>query len=88
MKLLECGDRMLQIKTWLLSGKRCAKAEKAAQGIPSILGTHLEILPGTEYSKYAIPVEYLPSRDFKPRYGYTKRKIHQLEKFFSSRNEE
>ena len=33
----------------------------------------LEILPGTPYSRYAIPVEYLPSRSFQPRWGYSQR---------------
>jgi len=48
----------------------------------------LEILPGTEYSKYAIPLEYPPSRRFESRYGYLMPKIHQLEKIFSARNAE
>jgi hypothetical protein len=29
----------------------------------------LQILTGTPYSEYAVPVEYLPSRDFNPRWG-------------------
>ncbi|MGF1476011.1 MAG: class I SAM-dependent methyltransferase [Geminicoccaceae bacterium] len=36
----------------------------------SKLGT-LIALPGTDYSKYAIPVEYPPSRDLRPRWGNT-----------------
>src|SRR5882672_9347384 len=30
-----------------------------------------EIMPGTPYSRYAIPIEYPPSRDFRPRWGFT-----------------
>jgi hypothetical protein len=31
-----------------------------------------EILPGTEYSRYALPVDYPPSRDLQPRWGHTR----------------
>lgn len=31
----------------------------------------LEILPGTPYARYALPLEYPPSRDLRPRYGNT-----------------
>jgi len=44
----------------------------------------LEILPGTPYSRYATPVEYLPSRDFSPRWGGSRPPIHQLETWFRS----
>lgn len=72
-----------------LLGRRVSKTFADRTSIEASESTvRLQILPGTEYSKYAIPVEYLPSRDFKPRYGYTKGKIHQLEQFFSSRKEE
>lgn len=32
-------------------------------------GGGYEILPASQYAKYALPVDYLPSRDFRPRYG-------------------
>jgi hypothetical protein len=48
----------------------------------------LEILPGTEYSRYAIPLEYQPSRAFSPRYGYSQGKIEVLEQWFASYNGE
>lgn len=41
-----------------------------------------EILPGTPYSRYAVPIEYPPSRDFKPRWGETKPPIPQLYDWF------
>ena len=44
----------------------------------------LEILPGNEYSRYAIPLDYQPSRAFTPRYGYSHGKIKGLEKWFSA----
>lgn len=43
----------------------------------------LEILPGTPYSKYATPIEYPPSRDFRPRWGYTKPCIPSLHAWFA-----
>lgn len=47
-------------------------------------GTDLEILPGTEYSRYALPLDYQPSRSFTPRHGYTHEKIPALEQWFTS----
>jgi predicted O-methyltransferase YrrM len=38
-------------------------------GVPTNAG--LEILPGTPYSRYALPIEYPPSRDLRPRWGNT-----------------
>jgi len=49
---------------------------------------NLQILPGTEYSQYAIPVDYPPSRSFSPRYGYSHGKIDALANWFSSHNAE
>lgn len=40
------------------------------------------ILEGTAYSRYAIPVDYLPSRDFNPRWGHKCSGIPQLENWF------
>jgi hypothetical protein len=48
----------------------------------------LDILPGTEYSRYAIPLDYQPSRAFAPRYGYSHGKIVSLEHWFTAHNEE
>lgn len=31
-----------------------------------------ETLPGTQYSRYAVPIEYTPSRDYRPRWGNSK----------------
>src|SRR5208337_2315518 len=36
-------------------------------GLPPELS--LTALPGTPYSRYALPVEYMPSRDYRPRWG-------------------
>ena len=41
-----------------------------------------QILEGTRYSKYAIPLEYLPSRDFRPRWGYAQPRIQALDDWF------
>lgn len=51
-------------------------------------GNGLELLPGTEYSKFAIPLDYPPSRCFEPRYGYSTNKIEKISQWFSSYEEE
>jgi predicted O-methyltransferase YrrM len=48
----------------------------------------LEILPGTPYSRYAIPVEYRPSRDFSPRWGASRPAVRQLEDWFRGHSAE
>lgn len=48
----------------------------------------LKILPGTEYSRYAIPVDYPPSRAFAPRYGYSHGKIEALAQWFAEHDDE
>ena len=47
---------------------------------PSV--TDLEILPGTMYSKVAIPLDYKPSRDYAPRWGYSREKVALLDEWF------
>jgi len=42
----------------------------------------LEILPGSEYARVAIPLDYLPSRDYSPRWGYSRPKIASLSDWF------
>jgi hypothetical protein len=64
---------------------------RAIKDIPARLGMgetrdigSLEVLPGTPYSRFALPVDYLPSRDFKPRWGYSKPLMPRLEAFFAA----
>lgn len=45
---------------------------------------NLTLLPGTEYSAYAIPLEYMPSRDFRPRWGEARSPILSLGTWFDS----
>jgi hypothetical protein len=59
---------------------RVERQLRAVGGESMPLHGDLETLPGTEYSRYAIPVEYPPSRAFAPRYGYSHGKIEALEK--------
>lgn len=54
----------------------------------SATASDLEILPGTEYSRYAIPLDYQPSRAFAPRYGYSHGKIEIIEQWFAAHNVE
>lgn len=44
----------------------------------------LAILDGTEYSRYAIPLDYLPSRNLKPRWGYTTGAMPKIKEWFDS----
>lgn len=44
----------------------------------------LTLLEGTQYARYAVPIEYLPSRDFRPRYGHTHPPIRSLDEWFAS----
>jgi hypothetical protein len=41
----------------------------------SLSATSMRELPGTPYSQYLLPVDYLPSREYSPRWGYS-RPIH------------
>jgi hypothetical protein len=42
----------------------------------------LTILPANPYAKYAVPIEYLPSRDLQPRWGSTRPPIMLLHDWF------
>jgi len=44
----------------------------------------LRLLPGTEYSRYALPLDYMPSRNFEPRYGYSQEPIQSLMSWFET----
>jgi hypothetical protein len=44
----------------------------------------LTVLPGTPYSRYALPLDYEPSRDLRPRYGRSQPKIAALDVWFES----
>jgi hypothetical protein len=65
-----------------------ALLERLAQPDSQPLDGALDILPGTEYSRYAIPLDYPPSRDFSPRYGYSRGKIGALEEWFKAYHED
>ncbi len=47
-----------------------------------------KILPGTPYSEYALPVDYMPSRDYRPRWGATRPPIPQLANWFEAHSAE
>lgn len=48
---------------------------------------HMEVLPGTQYSKYLVPIEYLPSRTFLPRWGYGTPPIESITSLFSKNDD-
>lgn len=50
-------------------------------------GESLQLLPGTPYSSFALPIEYQPSRDLRPRWGNSRGEIPQLEEMFAANND-
>src|SRR5215472_4750494 len=40
--------------------------------------TEWQVLPGNQYSRYLFPIKYLPSRDYRPRWGNTRPPIAQI----------
>lgn len=44
----------------------------------------LEILPASDYARYALPVDYPPSRRYAPRWGYSHPRIAALDSWFRS----
>ena len=44
----------------------------------------LQTLPGTPYARYALPLDYPPSRDYRPRWGYGRPPIRSLYDWFAS----
>ena len=70
--------------------ERLARIERKLDvglGVADTPACPLEILPGTEYARYAIPLEYPPSRAFAPRYGYSHGKIEALASWFTEHND-
>lgn len=53
-------------------------------GLRSASGQRLTLLPSTQYARYALPVDYLPSRDFRARYGNSHPPIKALESWFTA----
>ena len=49
-------------------------------------GSNLEILEGTPYSRYLMPLEYMPSRDLTPRWGYGKPTLKSVEDIFATKD--
>ncbi len=45
------------------------------------------ILPGTKYSAFLLPIEYLPSRDFNPRWGHSRGPLPLLERWFQKHHQ-
>jgi hypothetical protein len=56
------------------------------QGVQTTGG--LEILPGTPYSRYALPMEYPPSRDLRPRWGNTQPLLAPMRDWIAPHQEE
>lgn len=60
-----CADSAVDETAAAATGEGAQAAADAAK--PSY-----EVLQGTPYSRYAVPIEYTPSRDYAPRWGYSR----------------
>ncbi|WP_448216416.1 class I SAM-dependent methyltransferase [Endozoicomonas sp. 2B-B] len=83
------------IKTWIskLTNKdklesRVFELEKSLNTLKNSGYKDMEILEGTEYSKFFIPLDYKPSQDFSPRYGYKSDRIRLISDFFELYNDD
>jgi hypothetical protein len=70
------------------SAANCAGASTAgANGeLPTFAG--MQVWPGTPYQQVLIPIEYPPSRDYAPRWGYGKPSHQGLSRLFAQRTPE
>lgn len=46
------------------------------------VGPSLQVLPGCEYARFALPIDYTPSRAYGPRYGVTRPPVPSLARWF------
>src|SRR5947209_5654250 len=70
--------------------RRVVEEKREAQRQLALLknaSTYLQ-LEGTAYSRYALPLEYPPSRDMRPRWGYSRPLIPTLLSWFESHAED
>lgn len=61
---------------------KASRLLKRILGLPRD-GQRVTLLPGTQHARYALPLEYLPSRDYRPRYGNSHPPIKVLETWFA-----
>lgn len=79
--LLENASATLSRVTEELSSLRVL-LESLSLSAPSET-TNLTQLPGTPYAKFALPIEYEPSRAYTARHGYSQPVIPELDEWFS-----
>ncbi len=72
----------MSVKYWLV--RKYRKLLGTKELIDNRSSSDLQILPGTPYQKYFLPLEYLPSQDYKPRWGYRRPRHSGLEKQFAT----
>jgi predicted O-methyltransferase YrrM len=72
---------VMRLKRLALRAPWAWRLAKARPSIPSAAPA-LEILPGTPYSRFAIPLDYRPSRDLAARWGGSRPPIRQLDDWF------
>jgi hypothetical protein len=68
VRLIELGDRIGRLSRDIDEVQRDMLSIISEQGAAAIY----EALPGTAYSRYTLPIDYLPSRDYSPRWGYSR----------------
>ena len=67
-----------------LKTQRDALSAEVANYADVAFSAAYEVLEGTPHSRYALPVDYKPSRDFRPRWGYSRPRIQILDDWFRS----
>ena len=79
-ELLDAQINIATLKAIATNAQPELPAATATDALPT--QPHFEMLPGTPYSQYAIPLEYQPSRDLQPRWGSLRPPIPQLLTWF------
>ena len=88
LERIERSDRTQEILERLDRIERSGRERPESPAPKQSNGSTLEILPGTPYSRYAIPLEYPPSRSFAARWGYSHGRIETLAQWFAAHNDD
>jgi hypothetical protein len=78
MQLIEEYAGVLQVRAAEVNALPSTQIDTAP-----VTGAELTILPGTVYARYGLPLDYPPSRDYRPRWGWTHPPIASLNEWFA-----
>lgn len=85
------GERLDALRGEMLGRIEALRADLARQApppAPAPAAPGLEVLPANAYARYALPMEYPPSRDLRPRWGYTHPLIGPLAEWMGRHDED